>query len=202
MSSRVTILIPTRDGEFDLPVAIAAGLEAGRVLVADAGSRDGSAILLRQLEALYPALACIRGTALDALGRIATRYVLLAPVEQVLVPANVALLVESASATGAAIAYGNVIHSDGTITGNESVQPSVFERDAIPDVLLIDREQMTDFDVRAALCRGLRAVFVPTVTAFAPPRRVRTPELPEPAVRQRWPLASRHLRYSSSTGQL
>jgi hypothetical protein len=209
---QLSIVIPTLDQEFDLPAAIEAGLAGVRaarragfdadLLVADAGSRDGSVPLLRQLEALYcdAGLRVFVGPVDALFAMTPARHLLLAPVDHVLVGDNAPLLLRSALDTRAAIVYGNVIHADGAVSGNESIQPRVFREDYLPRVLLLDTEQVADADVRTALRQGRRVVFVPLVTAFAPARQEVPPAPVDEPLRDRWPLASKHLRYFPGVG--
>lgn len=199
----LTIAISSWNHELLLPRAVAsalAGVQAlaecqipAEVLVVDDCSRDGSATLLRQIEALYydqgmrvllherrHGAATTRG---HALARATYRYLVYVDSDNELSPYALPLLYRAIVDTGAAMAYGNLIaHRAGgvIVMSNESVQGNLFEDPYIDMCALWDRAQLADlggFDEGQAIpedlelilhlvTNGRRLVFVPVVLGY------------------------------------
>ena len=125
----VTVAIPNWNHELMLARSVGSALRAVRllrsrgvaaeVLVIDDASRDGSPVLLRQLEALYyddglrvlalrhnVGLAAVRNTALR---EAAHRYVVFMDADNELLPDNLHQFYRSIRDTGAAAVYGNLL---------------------------------------------------------------------------------------------
>ena len=166
----VTIAIPSRNHELLLPRAIDSALQTiarlrhgnipGEVLVLDDGSRDGSPILLRQLEAMYYreglrvlSLADRGGFASCrnlALANARYRYVALVDANKELIPENLPSFLRALQETEAAVVYGNVLIRTPTsrcamnLLSNESVQFKLFHGNYIDAFALVDRCQLLD----------------------------------------------------------
>jgi glycosyltransferase involved in cell wall biosynthesis len=166
----VTIAIPSWNHEYLLSRSVGSAIRAlralrehgadGEVLVVDDGSRDGSATLLRQFEALYfedglrllllakngglPAL-----TRNHALARGRYRYVLFLDADNELVSENLWHFYRSIKQTGAAVIYGSLLGMGDDsercrMISNESYQDRIIEQNYIDAMALIDRLQITD----------------------------------------------------------
>src|SRR5579884_1769813 len=166
----VTIAIASRNQELLLPRAIDSALQtiellrngniSGEVLVIDDGSRDGSPILLRQLEAMYYREG-LRVLALTDHGGFAScrnlalvnaryRYVALLDANKELIPENLLTFVRALHETEAAVVYGNVLVRTPTsrcamnLVSNESVQLKLFHGNYIDAFSVVDRCQLLD----------------------------------------------------------
>ncbi len=162
----VTIAITNWNHEVFLPRSIASALAAvsdlrrhglrGEVLVVDDQSRDGSLMLLRQLEALYfkeglrvLALAENGGVCRarnHALRRAAYRHVLVMDADNEVVPENVVLLHRAMQDTRAAIVYGNLVlhpwrEAAPALCSNETYQPKIVDENYIDNFSMLDRDQ-------------------------------------------------------------
>ncbi len=148
----VTIAIPNWNHEILLPRAITSALRAvkllrsegvpGEVLVIDDCSRDGSQVLLRQLEALYyrDGLRCIAFAANAGLAASRNqtlnyaryRYLAFLDADNELIPENLSLFLRTLDQTRAAVAYGNLLVRSPTansahhVLSNESIQTKLF----------------------------------------------------------------------------
>lgn len=166
----VTIAIPNWNHELLLPRAIDSALQSvarlreegipGEVLVIDEASRDGSAMLLRQLEALYYrdglrvlALAdtgSLAGSRNLALVNARYRYVAFLDADNELIPENLPSFVRALEETEAAMVYGNLLVRAPTsrcamnLISNESVQFKLFQSNYIDAFALVDRCQFLD----------------------------------------------------------
>lgn len=166
----VTIAIPSRNHELLLPRAIDSALRTiellrnvsipGEVLVIDDGSRDGSPILLRQLEAMYYREG-LRVLSLTDQGGFAScrnlalvnaryRYVAFLDANKELIPENLPSFLRALQETEAAVVYGNVLVRTPTsrcamnLLSNESVQFKLFHGNYIDAFSLMDRCQLLD----------------------------------------------------------
>ncbi|HTU18722.1 MAG TPA: glycosyltransferase family A protein [Gemmataceae bacterium] len=166
----VTIAIPNWNHELLLPRAISSALRAvaqlrdagvpGEVLVIDEASRDGSPLLLRQLEALYyrdglrvlsmsdtGSLAASRNLALI---NARYRYVAFLDADNELIPENLPTFVRALEETEAAMVYGNLLvrtpvsRCAMNLLSNESVQLKLFQFNYIDAFALVDRCQFFD----------------------------------------------------------
>lgn len=166
----VTVAILNWNHELLLPRAIDSALQTiarlrdgdipGEILVIDDGSRDGSPILLRQLEALYyreglrvlsladtGGLAAVRNLALV---NARYRYVAFLDASNELIPENLPSFLRALQATEAAVVYGNVLVRTPTsrcamnLLSNESVQFKLFQGNYIDAFSLVDRCQLLD----------------------------------------------------------
>jgi teichuronic acid biosynthesis glycosyltransferase TuaG len=166
----VTIAIPSRNHELLLPRAIDSALQtigrlrisniSGEVLVIDNWSRDGSPILLRQLEAMYYrdglrvlSLADHGGFAYCrnlALLNARYRYVAFLDANKELIPENLSSFLRALQETEAAVVYGNVLvrtpasRCAMNLLSNESVQLKLFQGNYIDAFSLVDRCQLLD----------------------------------------------------------
>jgi succinoglycan biosynthesis protein ExoO len=166
----VTIAIPNWNHEVFLPRSIGASLNAvrclrekgmdGEVLVVDDASRDGSASLLRSLEAIHgrDGLRVViqeenRGLAATrnyALVEARFRSVVFHDADNELIGENLPLFVQSLDETGAAAVYGNLLVRYANrptafwVNSNESFQPRVFDSNFIDAFALFDRVQLMD----------------------------------------------------------
>ena len=165
-SQGVTIAIPNWNHEAFLPRSIGSGLAAvkelrrhgldGEVLVVDDQSRDGSLMLLRQLEALHYAdglrvlaLPENRGVCRarnQALRRARHRHVLVMDADNEVIPENVVLFHRAMNDTGAAIVYGNLIahewHRPCLRLGcNQTFQPKIFAENYLDTFAMLDRDR-------------------------------------------------------------
>ena len=163
----VTIAIPNWNHEVFLPRSVGSGLAAvkelrrhglaGEVLVVDDQSRDGSPVLLRQLEALYYGdglrvlIQAENGGVCrarnEALRRARHRHVLVMDADNEVIPENVVLFHRALNDTGAAIAYGNLIahewHKPSLRLGsNETFQPKIFHANYLDTFSMLDRDQV------------------------------------------------------------
>jgi glycosyltransferase involved in cell wall biosynthesis len=169
MSGGVTIAIPNWNHELLLARSVGSALKAvralrsrgvgGEVLVIDDASRDGSVVLLRQLEAMYykdglrvlarvrnAGLPAVRNTALQGAGQ---RYVLFMDADNELVPENIWHFYRSIRDTRAAAVYGNLLsrrRESGSVTvlSNESFQDRMFDANYVDAFALFDRAQLLD----------------------------------------------------------
>lgn len=165
----VTIAIPNWNHEFVLPRSVASALEAAdalrargvpaEVLVIDDASRDGSLVLLRQLEALYYDRG-LRVLALRANGGLASarnlallqatyRYVLFMDADNEVVPENLHHFFRAIEQTTAAAVYGNLMshrRDSGLVAviSNESFQDKMFRHNYVDAFALFDRVQLHD----------------------------------------------------------
>jgi len=176
----VTIAIPNWNHELMLPRSVGSALRAvnalreisvaGEVLVVDDRSRDGSLILLRQLEALHYAdglrvLALGRNSGLPvarnaALARATYRHIVFMDADNELASENLPLFYRAICDTAAAAVFGNLLRqvdgeADGqtgapagpaTLVSNESVQPRIFRENYIDAFAMFDRIQVLDAD--------------------------------------------------------
>lgn len=165
----VTVAVPNWNHELVLARSVGSALRAvrllrekgvaGEVLVLDDASRDGSPVLLRQMEALYYAdglrvlassrnvgLAAVRNAALrEATGR----YVVFMDADNELLAENLHHFWRAARDTAAAAVYGNLLsrrRDSGhvAVLSNESVQDRLFEDNYVDAFALFDREQLLD----------------------------------------------------------
>lgn len=167
----VTIAIPNWNHEILLPRAIRSAMRTkdllraegipAEVLVIDEASRDGSATLLRQLEALYykdgfrclslgttASLAASRNEAAHH-GRY--RYLAYLDADNELIPENLSLFLRTLEETGAAAAYGNLLLRSTTadyahfMHSCESIQKRLFRGGNYVDSFSVwDRYQILD----------------------------------------------------------
>ncbi len=196
----VTIAIASWNHELLLPRAVASALAAvralaaaaipGELLILDDRSRDGSATLLRQLEALYYAqglrlhLGAVRqGAGAQrnlALAQATYRYLVYLDGDNELTPEALPILHRAMVDTGAAMVYGNLIayRPEGALLmNNESVQGRLFSEPYLDTCALWDRLQVADAGSFVAgeavpedmelilhlVASGRRLVFVPVV---------------------------------------
>lgn len=199
----LTIAITSWNHELLLPRAIAsalAGVQAladcqipAEVLVVDDRSRDGSATLLRQLEALYYGQGLrllmheqrqgVTTARNHALAQAAYRHLVYVDSDNELSAYALPLLYRAIVDTGAAMVYGNLIahHTDGPIVvSNESVQGRIFDDTYIDMCALWDRTQLADLGgfeegqaipedlelILHLITNGRRLVFVPVVLGY------------------------------------
>jgi glycosyltransferase involved in cell wall biosynthesis len=176
----VTIAIPNWNHELLLPRSIDSALRgvralretgiASEVLVVDDRSRDGSLILLRQLEALYYADG-LRVLALGLNGGLPTarnaalacatyRHIVFMDADNELISGNLTLFYRAIRDTRAAAAYGNLIRQvdgdseDGSgrtagsinLISNESFQARIFRENYLDAFAIFDRIQLIDVD--------------------------------------------------------
>lgn len=165
----VSIVIPNWNHELLLPRSILSALKgvealqqqgvSANVFVIDDYSRDGSRVLLRQLEALYydkglriiflpknVGIVAVRNLAIE----IATyQYILFMDADNELIPENLYQFYRSINDTSAALVYGNLIRH-APINGyldmmnNESFQNHIFKQNYIDTFALYDRVQLFD----------------------------------------------------------
>jgi glycosyltransferase involved in cell wall biosynthesis len=166
----VTVAILNWNHELLLPRAIDSALQTvahlrdggvpGEVLVIDDRSRDGSPVLLRQLEALYYreglrvlSLADTGGFAAArnlSLVNARFRYLALVDANNELIAKNLPSFLRALQETEAAVVYGNVFvrtpasRCAMNLLSNESVQFKLFEGNYIDAFSLIDRCQLLD----------------------------------------------------------
>jgi hypothetical protein len=167
----VTFIVPVADQEWLLPRTLGSTLRAcaalrragldGQVLAVDEGSRDGSPVLLRQLEAQYHDLGLCallrerrpdprRGNAAvrnAALAWAAFRYVVYLECGLQVVWENSVAFYRSARATRAALVFGNVLIDNPAgpdLRGQESFLPRLFRRNHIEEPYLVDALQLQD----------------------------------------------------------
>lgn len=166
----VTIAIPNWNHEFLLPRSLASALRAiallraegvgGEVLVIDDHSRDGSLVLLRQLEALHYADG-LRVLAFGSNGGlVASRnegllnarfpYITFLDADNELVPENLLCFVRTLQQTRAAAAYGNLLVRTVTsqcahsVVSGESIQAKLFQDNYVDAFAVFDRHQILD----------------------------------------------------------
>jgi glycosyltransferase involved in cell wall biosynthesis len=166
----VTIAIPNWNHEMLLPRAIDSALRAitllradgvpGEVVAIDESSRDGSPMLLRQLEARYwrdglrvlaladtDSLASSRNQALE---NARYRYIAFLDADNELIPDNLPVFLRTLEETGAAVVYGNLLVRTAmsrcalNMLSNESVQDRLFEGNYIDAFVVADRLQLLD----------------------------------------------------------
>jgi glycosyltransferase involved in cell wall biosynthesis len=168
----------------------------GEVLVIDEASRDGSPMLLRQLEAMYcrdglrvlsladtGSLAASRNLALTT---ASYRYIAFLDADNELIPENLPSFVRALEETGAAMVYGNLLVRTATsrcamnLLSNESVQFKLFQCNYIDAFALVDRCSFLDLGGYEASYRALedhemwmhlavnghKIVFVPLVFGY------------------------------------
>lgn len=202
----VTVAISNCNHELLLPRAIDSALQTvarlgadgvpGEVLVIDDGSRDGSPVLLRQLEALYYreglrvlSLADTGGFAAGrnlALVNARYRYVAFLDASHELISENLPSFVRALQETNAAVVYGNVLVRTPTsrcamnLLSNESIQLKLFQSNYIDAFSLVDRSQLIDLGGYETSCRaqedpemwlhlavnGRKIVFVPLAFGY------------------------------------
>jgi glycosyltransferase involved in cell wall biosynthesis len=202
----VTIAIPNWNHELLLPRAIDSALRTiallrdsgvpGEVVVIDESSRDGSPMLLRQLEILYrkdglrvlafadtDSLASSRN---HALANARYRYIVFLDADNELIPENMPVFLRALEQTGAAVIYGNLLVRTAAsrcalnMLSNETVQGKLFDGNYIDAFVLVDRLQLLDAggyetSYRAAedhemwlhlAVNGRKIVFVPLVFGY------------------------------------
>jgi glycosyltransferase involved in cell wall biosynthesis len=165
----VTVAIPNWNHELLLARSVGSALRAVRrlraggdpaeVLVIDDASRDGSAVLLRQAEALYyddgmrvlvlehnVGLAAVRNMALREASH---RYVVFMDADNELLPENLHHFYRAARDTGAAAVYGNLLsrrQDSGhvAVLSNESFQDRMFGHNYVDAFGVFDRLQLLD----------------------------------------------------------
>ena len=167
----VSIVIPNWNHEALLGRSVLSALRAladlrahgvsGEVLVVDDGSRDGSPILLRQLEALYyedglRVYLLPRNTGLPAVTRMAGlqaasyRYACLLDADDELIPGNLWHFYRSIVQTGAALVYGDFVFQGAKsvkeegMFSTESFQSRIYNENYIGVLVLLDRLQVLD----------------------------------------------------------
>lgn len=166
----VSIIIPNWNHELVLPRSFASALKtlellqregrACEILLLDDASRDGSRVLLRQLEAIYAerevrvifvganeGISALRNRGL----RLAKyRHVLFLDADNEVVPENIPTLSRAITDTSAACAYGNLlVEGDGHffhLYSGETVQEKLFAGNYIDVLALYDRLQLLDLD--------------------------------------------------------
>jgi len=202
----VSIVIPNWNHEVFLPRSVTSGLRGveamaragvpAEVVVVDDCSRDGSAKLLRQLEALYHgrglrvvARAANRGLAAArnlGLDESSYRYVVFMDADNEVVADNLPIFRESLRKTGAAAAYGNLLvrgMNDAAAHGvlsNQSFQRGIFRGNYVDAFAMFDRVQVVDAGRYDASCSahedyelwlhlaaaGRRVLFVPVAFGY------------------------------------
>jgi succinoglycan biosynthesis protein ExoO len=164
----VSVAIPNWNHEYVLPRAVESALRAvellrtrgvpAEVIVADDGSRDGSLVLLRQLEALHygqglRVLALSRNAGLPAvrnllLERASHPYVAFMDADNELVPGNLYHFARAMAQTRAAAVYGNLVRRGAgghyAMVSSESFQDRVLAENYIDAFALFDRAQVLD----------------------------------------------------------
>jgi glycosyltransferase involved in cell wall biosynthesis len=163
----ITFIIPNWNHELVLPRSIRSALKAaarlredgleGEVLIVDDASRDGSLVLLRQLEALYydqglrvlaldknVGPAAVRNLGLRSAGY---RYAVFMDADNEIVHQNILHFYRSIRDTEAAAVYGNiVVYEPGWIEvcSHESLQRFLYTGNYIDTFSLSDVEQLLD----------------------------------------------------------
>ncbi len=165
----VSIVIPNWNHELLLPRSIQSalrGVEAlqsygvlADVLVIDDYSRDGSRVLLRQLEAIYydrglrllflPENVGIAEVRNHAIVSARYQYILFMDADNELIPENLHQFYRAMNDTSAALVYGNIIRHaplNGYLgmMNNESFQNHIFKQNYIDTFALYDRVQLFD----------------------------------------------------------
>lgn len=163
-------MIPNWNHELLLPRSIASALQARKqlgtldipceILVIDDASRDGSLVLLRQLEVLYGSQG-LKVTALAenvgisqvrnyAMSQAAYRHVFFLDADNEVIPENITVLYRAIRETNAACAYGNLlVEGEGGffhLYSGESVQEKLLSGNYIDVLALYDRLQLLDLD--------------------------------------------------------
>ena len=201
----VSIVIPNWNHEVFLSRSISSALRAiealdrrgvpAEVIVVDDQSRDGSTVLLRQLEALYHgcglrilSLAKNQGLAAarnHGLSEASHRYIVYLDADNELIPENVLLLHRALRQTGAAAVFGNLLMRQmnapaAWVISNLSFQPAIFNGNYIDAFAMVDRIQIIDVGLYDASCVahedyelwlhlascGRKIVFVPVVFGY------------------------------------
>jgi succinoglycan biosynthesis protein ExoO len=167
----ITIAIPNWNHELVLGRSVGSALRAAallramdvlvEVLVLDDASRDGSATLLRQLEALYfedglrvllraensGAPAAVRN---QALFEARYRYILFLDADNEVLPENLPLFYRSICDTNAALVYGSLIFVNTEsgevqyLLSDESFQDRIIDGNYIDTLALVDRMQLLE----------------------------------------------------------
>jgi succinoglycan biosynthesis protein ExoO len=165
----VTIAIPNWNHEYVLPRSINSALRAlkalqkqgvpGEVLVVDDQSRDGSLVLLRQLEALHFAdglrvIAREQNGGLPvarnhALREARYRFIVFMDADNELLPDNIHQFYRAITQTQAAVVYGNLLRRGdapgfATLMSNESFQGRMFQDNYIDAFALFDAVQVRE----------------------------------------------------------
>lgn len=174
----VSIVIPNWNHEVFLPRSVASGLRGvealaragvpAEVLVVDDFSRDGSAKLLRQLEALYherglrvAARAENRGLAAArnlGLAEANYRYVVFMDADNEVEGENLPIFRDALRKTGASAAYGNLLvrgmneSSAHGVLSNQSFQRGIFRGNYVDAFAMFDRVQVLDAGRYDASC--------------------------------------------------
>ena len=202
----VSIVVPNWNHELLLPRSILSALKAVKILrdrqipaeavVVDDFSRDGSATLLRRLEAMYyddglrllsfgtnAGLAANRN---HALLHCKNRYITFVDADNEVVPENLPLMIETLQQTQAAAAYGNLLIRSPSgdhahhAASNESFQKRMFHTNYIDSFAVFDRLQVLDaggYETSFTRCEdyefwlhlasnGRRIVHVPVVFGY------------------------------------
>ena len=202
----VTIVIPNWNHEVFLPRSVASGLRGiealeasgvpGELIVVDDHSRDGSTVLLRQLEAIYHSrglrvvshaknsgLAAARNRGLE---QASYRYVVFMDADNELVPENIDLFRRSLRETGAAAAFGNLLVREQSapaaawVISNASFHRKIFANNYIDAFSMVDRVQVMDVGRYDSYCTahedyelwlrlatsGRKILFVPVVFGY------------------------------------
>jgi len=165
----LTVAIPNWNHELLLARSVGSALRAvrllrgrgvpGEVLVVDDASRDGSLVLLRQMEALYygdglRVLALeknggLAGARNAALREASHRFVVFMDADNELLPENLIHFYRSIRDTGAAGVYGNLLsrrRDSGhvAVLSNESFQDRMLEHNYVDAFGVFDRLQLLD----------------------------------------------------------
>jgi glycosyltransferase involved in cell wall biosynthesis len=165
----VTVAIPNWNHELLLARSVGSALRAvrllrsrgvpGEVLVVDDASRDGSIVLLRQMEAMHygdglRVLALGRNGGLAAtrnaaLREASHRYVVFMDADNELLPENLYHFYRAICDTGAAGVYGNLLSrrrdsGNVAVLSNESFQDRMTEHNYIDAFGVFDRPQLLD----------------------------------------------------------
>lgn len=168
----ITILIRGRNRRTLLPHALRSAFDAlefldvagvaSEIVVVDDSSRDGSQKLLRGVQSLYGEerlrIWCLgerSGRLLSTDLRVSSyRLVCVMNARNELLPANLPLFVRSASETGAAMVYGNVLDKwGGTVAGVRSsmpVVPGLPKSRNVDGFCVVDAERLPDADGTAS----------------------------------------------------
>lgn len=164
----VSIAIPNWNHECVLPRSIGSALRAVRALsahnvpaetlVVDDRSRDGSPVLLRQLEALYYDVGLrvlvqsqnkgLPVTRNYALTHATYRYIVFMDADNEIIPENLHAFLRSIIQTRAAAVYGNLVWQgrgdQRAMMSNESFQDRIVDDNYIDAFALFDRVQLLD----------------------------------------------------------
>ena len=163
----ISVVIPNWNHELALPRSIRSALRAvqdlrergldGEVLIVDDASRDGSLVLLRQLEALYSNQG-LHVVALDqnvgpaaarniALAEVGFQFVTFSDADNEIVPENLHLFYRAIRDTEAAVVFGNLLVYEPDqvdFCSHESFVTRMFQRNHIDTCSLCDVEQLLD----------------------------------------------------------